>query len=340
MPASRVSSLSPEAQRARLGRVLEAHADEVGGMVAERVHPGIAGGPSGFDPILDSAILATRLTARWLIRGEGATGSELESFSRNGESPLAGGGTLVDLAKSYLAWRDVTLALMASQAERLEVSAEVLRSAEVGVRRSCDAGLVRMCRTFDATRSYLEDLIQDEQARLTHVSLHDQLTDLANRAQLLACLEAQPTPGQGSSAVLFVDLDRFKAVNDRLGHAGGDELLVAVARRMIQLVRHPDVVARLGGDEFVILALGLADPAADATRLAERLRASLSEPFAIRGEQISVSASIGIALREVGEDPENVIDRADRAMYKAKDSGRDRFECYSPNWVPMEDEAR
>ena len=127
------------------------------------------------------------------------------------------------------------------------------------VRLSSDGSLVRIVRQFDETRRKLQRRLDEEQASLAHQALHDQLTGLPNRAlltdrlgQAAASLERSET----GAMLLYLDLDNFKAVNDRFGHAAGDCLLVAVADRLQELVRPSDTVARLGGDEFVVLAEG------------------------------------------------------------------------------------
>jgi diguanylate cyclase (GGDEF)-like protein len=156
---------------------------------------------------------------------------------------------------------------------------------------------------------------------MAHQALHDALTGLPNRLlfldRLQHALERAARHGE-SAAVLFVDLDRFKGVNDSLGHAAGDELLVAVADRLRACVRLEDTAARLGGDEFAVLAEAL-DDRRDAALLAERILGALQQPFELHGREVFVTASIGIA---VGESPEEELLRnADVAMYRAKAAG-------------------
>ena len=169
-----------------------------------------------------------------------------------------------------------------------------------------------------------------EEARLLHDALHDPLTGLPNRALFLDRLERVSERGrrhnQSRYAVLFLDLDRFKVVNDGLGHLVGDELLKVIARRLLLCVRQEDTVARLGGDEFGIL---LSEPRdlADATRVAERVNASLLQPVHIGENEVFTSVSVGVALSQPGyTDPDEILRDADAAMYRAKSAGGMRYE--------------
>ena len=160
-------------------------------------------------------------------------------------------------------------------------------------------------------------------ARLVHRATHDSLTELPNRAALLRHLEAS---AGDAVAVLFIDLDGFKAVNDTLGHAAGDKLLVATADRLRRAVRPGDTVARLGGDEFVIVAGGV-EHRSVAVEIANRVRAAVARPLPLSGRIVRVTASIGISL---GDDTHAsaLLGQADSAMYRAKQAGRDRCEVY------------
>jgi diguanylate cyclase (GGDEF)-like protein/PAS domain S-box-containing protein len=171
------------------------------------------------------------------------------------------------------------------------------------------------------------------EADLSHRATHDVLTGLPNRALLLDRLERlvdDQVAKAGSVAVLFIDLDRFKAVNDALGHDAGDDLLRAVADRLSSVLRDDDVVARLGGDEFVVLCPGLGDEA-EASLTAGRLLSVLSDtPVEVRGHRIPITASVGITVLTGAPDrhPEGLLREADAAMYRAKALGRDRFEVF------------
>ncbi|MEU6368138.1 EAL domain-containing protein [Streptomyces sp. NPDC046931] len=181
------------------------------------------------------------------------------------------------------------------------------------------------------------------QAQLQHNAEHDPLTDLPNRAlftkRVQQALSGRRASDRGAAlrntAVLFIDLDGFKAVNDTIGHQAGDELLVQAARRLQDSVRQGDTAARLGGDEFAALIVG------DGTRdraareghileLADRLRITLSQSYDIDGNDVRVAASIGVAFAEPGLGAGELLRNADLAMYRAKAAGKGRVELYVP----------
>lgn len=168
--------------------------------------------------------------------------------------------------------------------------------------------------------------------RLLHDALHDTLTGLPNRALFMDLLRRSLGRAKRNSdylfAVLFLDLDRFKFVNDSLGHMVGDQLLVALARRLESCLRPGDTVARLGGDEFTILLHHVRD-VTDATRIAERVHRELEIPFSLGGQEVFTSTSIGIALSSGRyEQPEDMLRDADTALYRAKSRGRSRHEVF------------
>lgn len=168
--------------------------------------------------------------------------------------------------------------------------------------------------------------------QLLHDALHDTLTDLPNRAlfmdRLGRAIERSKRNEHYLFAVLFLDLDRFKIVNDSLGHVIGNQLLIAIARRLQTCIRAEDTVARLGGDEFVIL-LEEIEATSDATRVAERIQKELTQPLDLSGYEMFVTTSIGIALSSTGyEQPEDILRDADAAMYRAKALGKSRYEMF------------
>jgi diguanylate cyclase (GGDEF)-like protein len=176
----------------------------------------------------------------------------------------------------------------------------------------------------------MADAIAGNQRTLSREANYDSLTELANRAAFNTRLEAtlaRPERRSGSQAVLFVDLDDFKDVNDTMGHAGGDELLRVVAVRLSEAVRPGDLVARLGGDEFALLLDDLLEPG-DAFTVAERVLAALAEPVAIGGLSAHVGASIGLAMRQIDSTIDGLMREADVAMYAAKAKGKNRVERY------------
>ncbi|UEL27742.1 EAL domain-containing protein [Pseudarthrobacter sp. L1SW] len=167
---------------------------------------------------------------------------------------------------------------------------------------------------------------------LHRLALHDALTGLPNRTGLKAKLDAvraNRAPGKDVLAVLFIDLDHFKAVNDSLGHAAGDELLIAVTQRLFPAGQGTRIVARLSGDEFVVVDT-FADPQ-EATSLAAGLLDVLKAPMRIEGLEIVTSASIGVAIASDGDETiDDLVRRADIAMYRAKELGRGRWELHRP----------
>jgi diguanylate cyclase (GGDEF)-like protein/PAS domain S-box-containing protein len=178
------------------------------------------------------------------------------------------------------------------------------------------------------TRDVSERKRLEEQ--LTHQAFHDPLTGLANRAlfrdrvsHALALAQRQSHP----ITVLFLDLDDFKRVNDSLGHAEGDRLLISAAERFLSCARAADTVARLGGDEFAILIEHAAGPDGR-SELLERLATAMSHPFTLSGNQVQVTASIGVATATVGDTADDLLRNADVAMYAAKRRGKGRSETY------------
>src|SRR3954451_4209801 len=213
-------------ERAALGWALHRRADDV---AAEVLH-GLPGNPS-YEVLASIAAadrLATQVVGRWLATGEGATEHEHEQLS--GPGALVGIIDLPTLVKAYLAWRDAAVAVLEQEGARLACSDAVLAEARDVIERSCDASLTAL-----PNRTLLYDRVAQ--------SLH-----------------ARRRYG-GELALLFVDLDGFKGVNDRCGHEAGERLLVAVTDRLRHAVRPSDTLARLGGDEFIVLCDRLTDAA-------------------------------------------------------------------------------
>lgn len=200
-----------------------------------------------------------------------------------------------------------------------------------GMRNSAGefAGFLGVTRDISGRRQIEE--------RIRHMAQHDMLTGLPNRtlfsdrlhhALSIARRDKQPL------AVMFIDLDKFKPVNDKLGHATGDVLLKEVAARMLEHLRESDTVARIGGDEFVVLLRNVDDPQ-NALAVAEKIRTALCRPFSIAGHHINISASIGIALYpEHGADELELSKNADFAMYQAKNTGHNNVKLYQPEPSP------
>ena len=170
------------------------------------------------------------------------------------------------------------------------------------------------------------------EADIQHLAHHDTLTGLANRFSLGARLEQAAADARRNGqqlAVAFLDLDRFKNINDSLGHHVGDELLVQVAQRLATAVRETDTVARLGGDEFVVVLQGMRGSSGTA-HVADKLLARLSEPYVVQGSELHTTPSIGISLfPDDSEEPATLLRNADTAMYHAKAAGRANYQFYT-----------
>jgi diguanylate cyclase (GGDEF)-like protein/PAS domain S-box-containing protein len=187
--------------------------------------------------------------------------------------------------------------------------------------------------------SIMEDITERRRAEAAIVRLarHDVLTGLPNRAQFNEKLEEagkRLKRGGAAITVMMVDLDRFKTVNDTLGHAAGDALLIEVGRRLKSTLRETDLLARLGGDEFAIIQEGGPSQHEGAIALALRIISAISEPFDLNGFEVNIGTSIGIAMApEHGSEPEGLLKSADLALYAAKAEGRNDYRIYHPDML-------
>ncbi|MFN0161259.1 MAG: diguanylate cyclase domain-containing protein [Burkholderiales bacterium] len=185
----------------------------------------------------------------------------------------------------------------------------------------------------------MEDVTEQraDAARVAFLAHHDQLTGLPNRILLgdrLRVALAHANRNKVSCGLMFLDLDRFKSINDTLGHSIGDELLIEVSRRLKTSVRDSDTVARLGGDEFVVVLPALRSPE-DAEVVAKKIRSSLAAPYELSGHPVATSPSIGVALYpEHAADGDELLKNADAAMYDAKQGGRNAYRFYKPGMMP------
>jgi diguanylate cyclase (GGDEF)-like protein len=291
----------------------------------------------------DVGAVSTVAVARWMA-GEGEAvarkvGQEswriFAQLASQREAPLN------EVTKRCLRWRDCTLEVLDESAADLDLSEETLATARRMVQRSLDVTLVRMCQSFEDERQRAHEELTSREKELVFLATHDALTGLPNRTLILDRIEQTLTRArlqQEPVAVLFVDLDNFKAINDSLGHGMGDELLCAVAERLEGVIRETDALGRLGGDEFVVVADGIS-LAAGPELIAERLLEEFGEPFALGDDgetRVHAKASVGIAtgLRPSAEE---LLRDADIAMYRAKWGGKGHYLVFESG---MEDEVQ
>lgn len=230
--------------------------------------------------------------------------------------------------------RDVALAacstLQVSPRAQHELETRFVHSGGRTIDVVVSTSMVRRC---DGEPQHVVMYVQDIsvrkalEAQLVHQTLHDALTSLPNRVlladRLAHALAGRPSEGH-AVALLYVDLDGFKAVNDTHGHDVGDELLAVFAQRLLQLVRPEDTVARLSGDEFAVF--GEFSGPGEAERVAERIRRAAAEPFTLSTGTVAIGSSIGIATSRPGDvSPQGLLQAADRAMYAAKAGGGDGY---------------
>lgn len=329
----------PSESAVSLGLALRVRTDELVERVAERWEAGRRDPTPVSERVRDDVARFCRTGAAqittYLITGALPTPEEATRAGTPGRAAANQTVSLADLMKMYLIWRDVTTEALHEEAERLESDPAALELAVAVSRTGSDSALVRVAKAFDDQRDLLQTQLEEEQSRLTHQALHDALTGLPNRVLFLERLaQSVESAARRSihSVVLFIDIDRFKAVNDIAGHAVGDQLLIGVARRLREVLRPGDTVARLGGDEFVVLCENLYDVQNEAVAIAERISETVAEPFSTAGNELFTSASIGLAFVRPGDDPHVLVARADSAMYMAKQRGRSRWEIYHPDF--------
>jgi diguanylate cyclase (GGDEF)-like protein len=275
--------------------------------------------------------VSTVAVARWMS-GEGAEVARevgQEAWQIFGQLASQRAAPLNEVTKRCLRWCDAAREIVIDCAHELNVGADVLAEGLAMLQRSLNVTLVRMCESFESERQSADEELTRRQHELAFLATHDELTGLPNRtlildrvAQLMLRARREQTP----IAALFIDLDNFKAINDSLGHAAGDELLRAVSSRLTAVVRESDAVGRLGGDEFVVIASDLTFSAGPEL-IAERLLEALDQPFKLEGSvhaPLKVTASIGVAAGQ-RDSADELLRDADIAMYQAKWDGRHRY---------------
>jgi diguanylate cyclase (GGDEF)-like protein len=286
-------------------------------------------GPGNYRELMEPVDSDVADAMRELLERSGGTGITLDS-------PF-GGARL----QRYLEARGVTHAIVAPLPGEERVIGAIMLANRFGVVRSFGHDDLRLLDTLAGNASVALQYDRLEQAvtqlsvlqeQLHHQAYHDPLTNLANRSLFTDKVKAAIGDRRGELAVLFIDLDDFKTVNDSLGHSAGDELLVSVASRLRACLRPEDVVARLGGDEFAVMVEDGHDAEAAAVKVARRIMEAFVLPVGVGAESVSVYLSVGIATSHAGSgSADDVIRDADVAMYKAKTSGKGHFEVFQPS---------
>ena len=263
---------------------------------------------------------ATLLIARWVGYGVVVSNEEMAYVSDRGDLAASEQLCIVNIMRAHLIWRDTVLELIQEEAGRLDTPREVVAGAVRAVRASSDAGLVQVARAFDKRMTSLGLELELEREALLHQVLHDALTGLPNRVLLYDRIDQAAhvaKRGRTTFALLAIDLDGFKDVNDSVGHRCGDVVLQTTSSRLLQSVRESDTVARMGGDEFLVLLPGVGAQAAQA--IATVLRDALQRPIEVEGNVVTVGASVGLAVYPTdGADVATLVSAADQAMYRAK----------------------
>ncbi|HEY7960982.1 MAG TPA: EAL domain-containing protein [Solirubrobacteraceae bacterium] len=325
-------SANISAALARLGEELHTSTEEVvAGMLARSHESGVLLDALVEDSFAKVGSVSTIAVARWMS-GEGADVARevgRDSWRIFGQLAAQRAASLNEVTKRCLRWRDSTADVMRDISARLQMPPEVLALALGMLQRSLDVTLVRMCESFETERKRAHDELTRRQEELAHLATHDPLTGLPNRTLILDRVEQMLVRSRRSHApvaVLFIDLDNFKHINDTLGHGAGDQLLQAVTSRLQSAIRDTDALGRLGGDEFVVIAEGMS-LAAGPELIAERLLGALEQPFQLQQSEatrLTVTASVGIAAGDRGS-AEELLRDADIAMYRAKWDGKDRY---------------
>ncbi len=318
----------------RLGCVLLERVDElIEGVTARARRRRTQEGAAALDRAVEESFVrlgrsATIAVARWLsgepVDVASAAGDE---FSRAFAVLAACSDVpLGEVVRRCQYWRDACAQVLREASEPDRLAAErALNRGRDAIQSSADRTIAQVSAIFDDERRRIKAQLVHRQEELSFLATHDALTGLANRALIMESLQRMLARGarQGNGvAVLFIDLDDFKLVNDTLNHSTGDELLVAIADRLREAVRDADAVGRLGGDEFVVLA-ELTGGSDDSRELLARVREAFAAPFALEGhpDGLRVTASTGVAIGVPGSSAEQLLCDADVAMYSAKYGG-------------------
>jgi len=308
---------------------------------SERLAPEVAVADGEHDePAAELREAFSRLAAAWTASLAGAILGDRETATRESElecirsfDELAGRrlAPVDQIVRFCLRWRDGAGEVVASYARELGLDASALVQVNAMLQRSLDATVLRLCEAFEAER-------RESDERLRFLATHDVVTGLPNRTLLserLATMLDRSYRDRAYVALLFIDVDNFKIVNDTLGHQAGDELLCGVTGRLREVVRDPDELGRFGGDEFVVIVDQL--PSGEVVEaIAQRVLDAFDEPFLLLSGSASlgVTASVGVALAKRAT-VQAMLRDADRAMYRAKRAGKNAFAVISTRaeWV-------
>lgn len=297
-------------------------------------------------PVIDRAaekfiVEGTEAVAQMIVTNEPPP-DEHRRLAWAGRTTIDAEMALSEVIRVHLIAGRRTISIQRAEARRLRLDEVSSNDAYLRTTGYFQWSLVVIAEQFDVRRSELQvqlaaeqAQLAEKQARLAHEAVHDPMTGLPNRVfflERLAQVISSTNRRAIRAAVLFVDIDRFKTINDVAGHAAGDRLIVGVGQRLRETLRPGDTVARLGGDEFVILCENLLDAQTEAIGIAERISQVLAKPFVVANSELFTSVSIGVAFVKAGDDPYEVVEKADSAMYMAKQNGRARHELYHPDF--------
>jgi len=269
--------------------------------------------------------------AHWLA-GDGVQMGRIEgksSWHFYGELAARRAASLQEVTERCLCWREAVAEVLEESAEQVKAPSSALAEALKLLQWSADFCLVRTCAAFDAERVRTDEALAKREAELAFQTTHDELTGLPNRTLILDRVEqmlARHARKPAQAAALIIDVDNFKAVNDTLGRAAGDELLQAIAARLDGLVRGNDTLGRLGGNEFVVICDELSLQAGPEL-IAERLLGAFATPFTVQGKSCPVSASMGIATG-TRRSAEELLRDADTALQRAKWEGKNHYTLF------------
>jgi diguanylate cyclase (GGDEF)-like protein len=320
--------------RSDLGVALGRRAEECAGTVDARMGASRWVGKAPTQAYLEGrqqvSWFATVLVARWLVSSIRPDDAEMAWTSLRGRIAAEEGLSIINIARGY---RDTAVEILFEEAQRLDTPSTVLAEALGAARSSCDVGLMRMNAEFDRQLRIVSEERKRLEDQLRHQAFHDALSGLANRALFMDRLThamERHARAEATVAVLVIDVDDFKAVNDSLGHLVGDQLIAEIGRRLQFSVRAADTVARFGGDEFAVLLENVAD-ISTVIETTRRILAAFDTHFQLAERSMPVTASIGLAIATVDTDgPDGVVHNADIAMYVAKARGKAGYVLFAP----------